>query len=135
MTQADSSNTGVFFAPNDDQSFVGQGKLNMQGRDGRIAILREPVKRDGAPQLVVYRKIGVLFPNEKQDNDRSPDYSGPLEIDNLRIAGWRGEKDGRAYMSLRVSTRDPQPGGLGAPIGPEGPPVARSAFPEDEVPF
>lgn len=114
MSERDSTNSGVFWTPHESQILVGQGKLNVNGAEGRIVVIREPVKRDGEPQLVIYQKIGVLFPNDKKDNDRAPDFSGPLDsVPNHRMAGWRGEKDGRRYMSLKVSVNQPRDGGGG----------------------
>ncbi|WP_431299390.1 hypothetical protein [Tabrizicola sp. BL-A-41-H6] len=115
MSEHDSTNSGVFWRPHEDQILAGQGKLNINGTEGRIVIIKEQVKRDGEPQLVMYQKIGVLFPNDKKDNERAPDFSGPLDhVPNHRVAGWAGNKDGRKYMSLKVSQtqpRDQQGGG------------------------
>lgn len=112
MSEYDSTNSGVFWTPHETQRLSGQGKLNINGAEGRIVIIREPVKRDGEPQLVVYQKIGVLFPNDKKGNDKAPDFSGPLDnVPNHRVAGWAGEKDGRRFMSLKVSANQPREGG------------------------
>jgi hypothetical protein len=112
MSEHDSTNSGVFWTPHEGQMLSGQGKLNINGAEGRIVVIREPVKRDGEPQLVVYQKIGVLFPNDKKGNDKAPDFSGPLDnVPNHRVAGWAGTKDGRRYMSLKVSRNEPREGG------------------------
>lgn len=115
MSEHDTTNSGVFWTPHESQRLSGQGKLNINGAEGRIVIIREPVKRDGEPQLVVYQKIGVLFPNDKKGNDKAPDFSGPLDhVPNHRVAGWAGEKEGRRYMSLKVSKNEQQGGSQGS---------------------
>lgn len=112
MSEHDNTNSGVFWTPHESQRLSGQGKLNINGAEGRIVIIREPVKRDGEPQLVVYQKIGVLFPNDKKGNDKAPDFSGPLDnVPNHRVAGWAGEKEGRRHMSLKVSRKEPRDSG------------------------
>lgn len=153
MSEHDSTNSGVFWTPHENQRLSGQGKLNINGAEGRIVIIREPVKRDGEPQLVVYQKIGVLFPNDKKGNDKAPDFSGPLDhVPNHRIAGWGGEKDGRRYMSLKVSVTERRDGGgqqssqddgWGRPSGGQQQGQQRQQqsqggwgnMPDDEIPF
>ena len=51
-----------------------------------------------------------MFSNDKNGNDKAPDYSGPLDglHQDWRVAGWRGEKDGRKFMSLKVSEKQKQ---------------------------
>lgn len=141
MTQYDNTNTGTFWGPHDNQQFVGQGKLNINGREDRIVVVRKPVKRDGEPQLVLYKKIGVLFPNDKKGNDKAPDYSGPVDAvgADMRLAGWAGEKDGRRYMSLKAQPKQTQGQGGGSydqsPQGGQGKGGARPSFPDDDIPF
>jgi hypothetical protein len=48
---------------------------------------------------------GVLFPNKKT-SEKSPDYTGKLNIDGKewRLAAWRKEsKAGNVFLSLKVS--------------------------------
>lgn len=112
MSQHDNTNSGVIFQPHDDQSLSGQGKVNIEGRDEKIVLIRERLKRDGPLELVVYKKAGVLFVNDKADqNDKAPKFSGPLDDHkDYRLAAWPGQKDGRRYMSLKVSRKDNQSG-------------------------
>lgn len=60
---------------------------------------------------------GVLFPNDKGDNDARPDFTGNIAIDpdgfapgkdgliRVRLAGWmnKSKKDGSEYISITVS--------------------------------
>ena len=103
----DNTNTGVFFKPYDDQRLFGQGKANINGRDTRIVVVQERVSRDGDPIPVLYQRVAPLFPNDKNGNDRAPDRSGPLDTEpNMRVAVWRGDKDGRPYFSMKFSQKD-----------------------------
>lgn len=110
MTQYDNSNSGIAGQPWPEQNFILHGKLSIH--QGNIAIEERPValikqqSKDGSNRIEVYQKVGVLFENEK-DNDNQPDYSGPMEGEyaDLKIAGWRGEKNGNRYMSLKVSPK------------------------------
>jgi hypothetical protein len=104
MSDYDNTNAGIFWRPHNDQKLAGQGKLNVNGQDMKIVIVKEPIKRDGAPEMVVYQKIGVLFTNDRKDNDKAPDFSGPMD-GNMRLAAWKGEKDDRAFMSLKASVK------------------------------
>lgn len=103
----DNTNSGVIFPPHPEQKFSGQGKLNIEGTTFRVVMLYEPVSnKDDTRQLVLYAKIGVLFENQERENEKSPHFSGPLDAHpNLRIAGWKGDKDGLRYISLRASPR------------------------------
>lgn len=104
MDDRDNTNSGIVGKPWPEQNFILQGKLNVMGDDMQTAIITAE-SRSGERRLEVYQRIGVLFTNEKKGNDKAPDYSGPLDglHQDWRIAGWRGEKDGRKFMSLKVS--------------------------------
>jgi hypothetical protein len=52
---------------------------------------------------------GSLFKNEDRRNDKSPEYSGTVDIDGkeYRIAGWvKTAKSGKKFFSLAVSPKD-----------------------------
>ena len=49
---------------------------------------------------------GALFKNDYKESEKQPDYSGPFTGPNgeeLRIAAWLREKDGKKFMSVKVS--------------------------------
>lgn len=49
---------------------------------------------------------GTLFKNDKQGNEKRPDYTGKINIEGreMRLAAWlRTSKKGNKFMSLRVS--------------------------------
>lgn len=74
----------------------------------------------GEPQVdknqVQYTRImgdglsGGLYPNERKENERHPDFTGPIEIDGqrLRISAWEkeikaGQSAGQKFLSVSVS--------------------------------
>jgi len=132
MTEYDNTNSGVMFPPYPDQRLVLQGKIDIEGNEQRIICIRQPLKKDGDAVLVVYKQAGILYPNDKKGNDKAPEYSGPIDDRaDLRWAGWKGEKNGNHYLSLRVSNKenpDSEPSHRGGP-------VANNPVVDDEIPF
>jgi hypothetical protein len=134
----DNSNSGVFFKPYDDQHLFGQGKLNIEGVENRIVVVRERLTRDGDLIPVVYQRLGPLFPNDKKGNDKAPDRSGPMDTHpDHRMAVWAGEKDGRKYFSMKVSRKQQESGGSsGAASGATDDGWgAGGGMADDEIPF
>ena len=55
----------------------------------------------------VWKQIGVLFVNDKDGNERAPDFTGGCSIPGMeRISCWKGEKDGKRYLPS-LSKRQP----------------------------
>jgi hypothetical protein len=132
----DSTNSGVIFGPHQDQTLSGQGKVNIEGGESKYVIVREKLSRDGDPQLVLYQRAGVLFHNDKKGNDKAPDFSGPLDMHpNHKIAAWTGEKDGRKYMSLKVSLKQSNGNGGGQQQQQQNAGWGAGAGMDDEIPF
>lgn len=56
---------------------------------------------------------GVLFKNDKQGNDKRPDYRGSAVIDNVdfNVSGWikASKKDGSKFMSLSFEAKKAAP--------------------------
>lgn len=55
---------------------------------------------------------GALFVNDKQGNDKRPDYRGTCEIQcvTFKISGWkRTTKTGEKMLSLRFEPKEQQP--------------------------
>ena len=69
MSDYDNTNSGVMFTPHADQRMIGQGKLNVEGGENRVVFVKEKLTRDGEPTIVMYRRSGVLFNNNKNGND------------------------------------------------------------------
>lgn len=60
---------------------------------------------------------GGLFVNDRKENERHPDFNGPIEIDGqkLRISAWKkeiksGQSAGQEYLSVSISERREQQG-------------------------
>lgn len=134
MADYDNTNSGVMFTPHADQRMIGQGKLNVEGGENRVVFVKEKLTRDGEPTIVMYRRSGVLFGNDKNGNENAPDYSGPLDDHpNHRIAAWKGEKEGRSYLSLKVSEKQNQSDATSASQSQAPAPAAVQD--PDEIPF
>ena len=74
MSEYDDTNRGVFFQPHPDQTLVGSGKLNIDGTESRICVLKEKLSRTGDPVRSVYMRIGVLFePGARTDWHTHPE--------------------------------------------------------------
>lgn len=73
---------------------------------------------------------GALFKNDKQGNEKRPDYKGSAEVDGRQywVSAWiKQSKAGQTFMSLRYEPKDAQAGGAPAPAAA---PVA-----DDDIPF
>ena len=143
MADYDNTNRGAAFKPFPEQQLILQGKLNVMGEDGQVALIMAE-SRDGKKRIEVFQKIGCLFPNDKKGNEKAPDYSGPLDglHQDWKIASWKEMKDDNAYMSLQVSEfkkKEPEPNTLDDIIPEFGDNIkdeeASSAHPTLAVPF
>jgi len=119
--QYDDTNRGAAFTPFPTQQMILQGKVNVEGVDSKVVLVKDQTK-DGRGIVEVYQKMGVMFDNDKKGNDAAPDYSGPVGEDK-RIAGWRRMKDGKPYMSFQISDKQ------------QGQQSASSPLQEDSIPF
>jgi len=66
---------------------------------------------------------GALFKNDKGDNDKRPDYRGPLTIkgEEGELAAWISKsKQGQTYMSLKWQPKDDKPQGGGQQASGQG---------------
>lgn len=119
--QYDDTNRGAAFTPFPTQQMILQGKVNVEGVDSKVVLVKDQTK-DGRGIVEVYQKMAVMFDNDKKGNDAAPDYSGPVGEDK-RIAGWRRMKDGKPYMSFQISDKQ------------QGQQSASSPLSEDSIPF
>ena len=117
MSEYDDTNKGAAFTPFPTQQMILAGKINVQGKESKTILVKDATK-DGRPIIEVYQRLAIMFENDKANNDKAPDYSGPID-ENLKVAGWRRSKDGKPYMSLSVSTKG----------------QASSGLPNDDIPF
>lgn len=103
-----------------------------------------------------YPASGVLFTNDRKQNERQPDYTGNIELDKdtvldlykqleesgveypkINLVGWRKtSKNGKAFLSLRGSIlRERQEGQTAYQAQAPAQAPAPSASFDDEIPF
>ena len=72
---------------------------------------------------------GVLFPNDKGDNPRRPDYRGTVNVNGaeFELSGWKkASKAGKPYLSISIQPKRDKP--------QREPAKGEEAF-SDEIPF
>jgi uncharacterized protein (DUF736 family) len=109
MADYDNTDKGAAFKPFDDQQLILQGKINDNGSDRKIVLVKDKTK-SGKVIIEVFEKVGVLFANEKKESENAPDYTGPLSglLGERRLAAWKRIKDGKPYMTFGVSNNKPK---------------------------
>ena len=124
MADFDNNNRGAAFKPFDQQQMILQGKINTNGQDANVVLVKTSTKA-GKTIIEVY---------EKRGNEGRPDYTGPWLEDTptpMRLAAWRKSKDGKPYMSFEVSEKKGA-----APIDfDKTKSVPDLSLPNDEIPF
>lgn len=115
MAEYDNTNSGAVFKPFETMKMILQGKVNIEGNDRKVVLVADKTKSD-KKIIEVYQKVGVLFEEDKGDNEKRPDYSGPLEDyatdKDMRIAAWKRQSDGgNKYLSLQISEKQRKEGG------------------------
>ena len=73
---------------------------------------------------------GVLFKNDKQGNEKRPDYQGSLNVNgqDFQLSAWiKASKKGDKYMSLSVQPKRERQ--TEAPRAP----IASEPFPDNEI--
>jgi len=114
MMDYDNTDRGSFFKPRADESLLVQGKLDSNGTEHRIVIVKASLP-DGGTARDVYAKVGTMYENDKSQNEKSPDFSGPVTLpnqDSRRIACWKTvSKDGNTkFLSARIGDKTPRVG-------------------------
>jgi len=107
MSDYDNTNTGAAWKPFDNMKLILQGKLNLEGNKRDIVLITDTTKA-GKRIIKAYQKIGAMHENNS-DNEKAPSYSGSLDDyatnKDMQIAGWKREKDGSSYISIKVSEK------------------------------
>ena len=99
----ENANKGAAFPPFPTQSLILQGKINVQGSDEKLALIKNQT-RDGTSIIEIYQKVGVLFVNDKKQTENAPDYSGPY-LNDMRMAAWKRMKDDKPYMTFAIDKK------------------------------
>ena len=78
---------------------------------------------------------GVLFKNDKKENDRAPEYKGNIMVDGQEywLSAWIKEGKTGKFMGLAVSPRDAQPPAGKVPYGQGG--TTKEGRDMEDVPF
>ena len=121
----DDTNTAVVYNPRESEQLLSTGKVNIDGEETRILILKTTLP-DGTVIRDVYTKDGTLFQNEDNGNN-NPLFSGPFK--HLRLAFWlkKNERYGNFLSGVVEPQRD-------APNKQE-PPEQNKAVVDDDIPF
>ncbi len=108
----DNTDRGSFFKPRADESLLVQGKLDSQGTEYRIAVVKASLP-DGGTARDVYVKVGTMYENDTSLNQKAPHFSGPVTMpsqEKRRIACWKTiSKDGNTkFLSARIGDSTPR---------------------------
>ena len=102
--QYDDTNRGAFFHPKPNNTFIGSGKLNVDG-DEEYHVIVKAILPSGKVIREVYKKVGVLFENDNQ-NPKAPHLSGDYE--DRRLAIWFATSQaGKDYMDAKIGDKTP----------------------------
>ena len=101
----DNRNQGAAHPPFETQQLILTGKLDVEGENRQVAIVKDTDK-NGEAILVVYQRIGCMYSNaDATDVNKQPAYSGPQD-GNRRLAAWRAtSKDGKNFLSLKTQEK------------------------------
>lgn len=103
MSEYENTDTTAVFPPNSDTKLILQGKLYDGDDYNGIVIVKEKTRK-GKEVRRIYKAVGIIFPNDKGDNPKAPDYTG--EFEDRRVAYWKGvSQNGNAFMSGKVSDK------------------------------
>ena len=80
----DNTDRGSFFKPRADESLLVQGKINSNGNEHRLVIVKASLP-DGGTARDLYVKVGTLYENDKSQNAKAPDFSGPIQLPNQEV--------------------------------------------------
>ena len=101
-------NTGAAFPPREEQHFILQGPLDINGEKNNVVLVKD-TDHKGNPIVGVFKRVGVLYENEDAtEENRKPHYSGPLD-GGLRVSGWRETKGDMRYLSMKVTHAQQKP--------------------------
>lgn len=106
MSEHDNTNRAAAFPFRDNQIPILQGRVNIDGDDSYVTLVKTETKK-GTPIIEVYQRVGTLWPKKDDHSEKAPDWSGPIGDDH-RLGMWSREKNGMRYLSGLVSSNDRQ---------------------------
>jgi hypothetical protein len=129
MAEYDNTNKGAAFPPFSTQQMILQGKVNIEGTETNVVLVKDETK-SGKTVISVYQKVGVLFPNTKE-KEGQPDYTGSVELRYVaaekRLAAWKKMGNEKPFLSLSVSDKTENSQGSMA--------QSKDTLVEDKIPF
>ena len=80
---------------------------------------------------------GVLFKNDKGDNEKRPDYKGSAEIEGVQywVSAWVRDGAKGKFMSMKYERKDKQAAPAPKPAAPADSPSAGYGAVDDDIPF
>jgi len=131
----DNTNSGALFNA-ENQKLLRSGPVNINGNDEYMAIVQSKT-RSGKTIFEVFQKVGVVFPNEKRD-ENDADMSGNISNlkDGLEMKIWgrkRESKNGNPFTSISLAeatNKSPYPANSDA-VGQ----IPTNSIPDEEIPF
>ena len=108
MAEYDNTNSASGFDPFEQQEFLLQGKMNLEGNERNFVIVKN-VTKGGKTVLEVYQKLGVMFQNDGAEN--APDWKGPIDDyatnKDMVLSGWKRQaKDsGKKFLSIKITEK------------------------------
>ena len=70
MSEYDDTNRSAVFTPFDDQKFILQGKLNIDGKEYPVVVM-QMTSKNGNKRLEIYQKMGALFEDKEEEKRES----------------------------------------------------------------
>lgn len=103
----DNTNKGAAFTPRPEQNMILTGKMNIDGSDMNVVLVKD-TDHNGNPIIGVFERVGVLFANDaKEAGDNKPDYTGPIK--DKRLSAWKNtSKDDKPFLSMTAQEKRQQ---------------------------
>lgn len=126
MSDYDNTNSGAAFPPLPDQAMILTGKIDIEGQNKGIVLVKD-TDRNGQDIIAVYSRMGTLYRNEDAtDENRQPAYRGPAD-GNKRFAAWKRQSEKGGFLSIKIEDARPRQDAAPAPN--------TGAAPDDNIPF
>jgi hypothetical protein len=119
--QYDNTNTASLFPSAPQGTIVGSGKIFF-GAQQKRTILVDDVTPNGKQITRIFVEVGAIFPNNNKNNEKSPDFSGSLELprtdcDSISLWTRQSKSTGAQFWSGSISKRPPKAGATGGGFG------------------
>lgn len=107
MTEYDNTNRGAAFPPLESQAMILTGKIDVDGENNPIVMVKD-TDRNGQAVISVYKRMGVLYENENATpENKQPKYKGPAS-GGKRLSAWKQSGNNGDFLSLRIENAQPK---------------------------